>query len=337
VGISIREADLDCELPLLAATVNTAFGSRVSAERFRWLYLDNPDGRAVAWFAVDDRTGEIAGCTAVSPRRVRVAGQEVVAWNCGDFSIAARYRTMGAALKLRRAARDAVDAGLSPFLYAHPNARMLQVHLRVGHAPLATMRRFAKPLRLHTSHALVDRIASPLLRLFGTELLVRLRDEIEAIDGGPLPPDISQVYDDVKDRLGTAVVRDHTYLNWRFRANPEQTTCTLIARAGGRATAYLTFAMHERVATIKDWLAVDTASRDQVLTAFLREARRREAVSATAIVLETHPDIPALRRLGFLVRPETSMAVTYTTEQHPLRRDVYDPSQWYMTFGDRDV
>ncbi len=89
MGISIREADLDRELPLFASTVNNAFGSRVPDQRFRWLYLDNPDGRAVAWFAVDDRTGDIAGCTGVSPRRVRVGGREVIGWNCGDFSIAA--------------------------------------------------------------------------------------------------------------------------------------------------------------------------------------------------------------------------------------------------------
>ena len=44
-----------------------------------------------------------------------------------------RYRAGGAAIALRRAARTAVDQGVRPFLYAHPNERMLQIHIRVGH------------------------------------------------------------------------------------------------------------------------------------------------------------------------------------------------------------
>jgi hypothetical protein len=55
------------------------------------------------------------------------------------------------------------------------------------------------------------------------------------------------------------------------------------------------------------------------------------------IALETHPDVPALRRLGFMLRPEGTTAVTYASEDHPVRADVMDASRWYMTSGDRDV
>ena len=338
MGILIREADLDRELPAIAETVNGAFRMQISPERFRWLYLDNPDGRAVAWFAVDDQTGAVAGCTAVSPRRVRVAGRDVLAWNCGDFSIATRYRTMGAAIKLRRAAREGIDAGQSAFLYAHPNDRMLEVHLRVGHSPLAQMRRYAKPLRLRTSNRVAKRLGSPLLRVWGTELLIRRSHDVELIaEGQPLPRDIGAVYDAVKDSIGTAVVRDYAYLSWRFQAYPERQMCTVITRSRGRPSGYLTFAVEDGVATVKDWLAVDANARDQVLTAFLREARRRQLASASVIALETHRDIPALRRLGFMLRSERSTAVTYAGENEPVKRDVGNAALWYMTSGDRDV
>jgi hypothetical protein len=337
VGISIREADIDRDLPLLASTINTAFGSQVSEARFRWLYQDNPDGRAVAWFALDDRTGEVAGCTAVSPRRVSVAGREVRAWNCGDFSIAARYRTMGAAVKLRRAARDGIDAGHSPFLYAHPNERMLQVHLRVGHTPLARMQRHAKPLRLKTGSRIVNNLGGSLLRVYGGEAFVRLTQDVEIVQDGPLPADIENVYDAVRSRLGTAVVRDRRYLQWRFQENPAQRTETLITRSGGRPTAWLTYLISDESAVVKDWLSVNDTARDQVFAAFLREARRRRAASAAVIALETHPDLPALRRLGFVLRPDESMAVTYASEKDQMRAAVADPSRWYMTSGDRDV
>src|SRR5687768_15684034 len=216
MGILIREADLDRELELLASTVNTSFGSKVSLARFRWLYLDNPDGRALAWLAIDDRTGDVAGCTAVSPRRVRLAHmrRQVKAWNCGDFSITARYRTMGAAVKLRRAARDGIDLGQSPFLYAHPNDRMLPVHLRVGHSPLGRMVRHARPLRLSTRSKVANSLSMAALRLCGADIVVRQRHEIEGVSSQALPDDIDAVYDRAADRIGTAVVRDRRYLEW---------------------------------------------------------------------------------------------------------------------------
>ena len=63
----VREVDLDRELPLFARIFNENFAIKGSDARFRWLYTDNPDGRATAWFVIDDRTGEVAGGT--SPRR----------------------------------------------------------------------------------------------------------------------------------------------------------------------------------------------------------------------------------------------------------------------------
>ncbi len=72
--------------------------------------------------------------------------------------------------------------------------------------------------------------------------------------------------------------------------------------------------MKNGAVAIKDWLAVETGARDQVFVACLREARQRGGASATVSVLETHPDVSALRRLGFVRRPESSTVVTYATE-----------------------
>jgi hypothetical protein len=244
---------------------------------------------------------------------------------------------MGVALKLRRAARDCVDAGKTPFLFAHPNERMLQVHLRVGHTPLARMQRYAKPLRLQTASGLINRASSPLFRAYGREALVRVADDVQVVAGGSIPADVEHVFDSTRERLGIAVVRDHRYLTWRFGANPEQGAEAVIIRARGVPTAYLTFVMSGNAALVKDWLAVDGTALEQVFAAFVREARRRCASSAALIALETHPDLPAIQRLGFRLRPDTSTAVTYAASGNPVKAEVGNPSRWYMTVGDRDV
>lgn len=338
MGICIREADLDRELPLLMGTLNDNFRMQLPIDRFRWLYLDNPDGRAVAWFALDEGSGEIVGSTAVTPRRIRLGRgrQEVVAWNCGDFSIRPRYRTMGAALKLRRAARDAVDAGARPFLYAHPNDRMLPVHLRVGHSPLGRMVRHARRMRMETGWRPLDAAGSIGLRLIGRERFVRRREELELLtsDAGP---EFDELYEKALARLGTALVRDAGYVRWRFQRMPVEPHEILVSRRGSRLTGYLAFVIQDRAAHVKDWLTLDERARDQLFAGFVRDMSRRDVRSLSVIALETHPDLAAWRRFGFFVRPESSTAITYVPESFPGRSEVSTPQAWYMTVGDRDV
>jgi len=336
--IVIREADLSRELGAVMGTVNENFGMSLPLSRFEWLYLNNPDGQAIAWFAVDDASGDIVGSTAVSPRRVRLARarKHVVAWNCGDFSITKRYRSLGAAVKLRRAARDGVDAGQSPFLYAHPNERMLAVHLRVGHQPLARMVRYARPLsRPGLRKGLLARGTSAVVDLASVARWIRQRHDV--VVNGEVGDDFTRLYETVEPSLRSAVVRDRTYLEWRFRRNPAERAELVETRLSGRLTGYVWFIVKDRVAHVKDWLAMDPEALDQVFAALIRELRRRDTYSISLIALETHPDLPRLRRLGFVRRPDFSTAVAYAPDGYAGRGDVIDPAGWYMTAGDRDV
>jgi hypothetical protein len=336
VGIIIREVDLSRELDRYIATFEANFGVRDTRARFRWLYLDNPDGRATAWFAEDEATGEIAGCTAAFPRRIALRnGETVKAWNCGDFSITPRFRTMGVAIKLRRAGREAVDAGTAPFLYAHPNDRMLQVHLKVGHQPLGRMLRFAKPLRIRTTSRLGDRIGALALRMTGTDALVLRRAEIAPMSE-PWGEELTELFDAAAPRVGTAVVRDTAYLEWRFRRHPLEQHQMIVSRAGGRITGYVIFSVEDDVALVKDWLARDDTAWRQLFAGFLQHARQGCLRSVSLTVLESHPDIGRLRRFGFMLRPEVSTAVVYAPAAF-RGGNVLDRSAWYMTVGDRDI
>jgi hypothetical protein len=339
MGISVREVDLDRELPLLASVFNANFRIKGDDARFRWLYLNNPDGRATAWFVLDDRTGEVVGCTAVFPRRMRVRGcsRPVVAWNCGDFCIMPRHRTLGAAIELRRAARDAVDRGVSPFLYAHPNDRMLQIHLKVGHRPLGRMLRYARPLRPRTGWRVADALGAGALRVAGFDMWVRSPHEAELMTQGALGDEFSELYDAAASGLGTSLVRDATYLTWRFCENPTTVNEIVVTRLGSRLTGYLVFTMDGPGAVIKDWLAPDVEAWNRLFAACLGELRRRAVQSVSVIALETHRDLPRLRRFGFVRRPGASTAVTYAGSTYPHRSDVTAPESWYMTVGDRDI
>jgi hypothetical protein len=334
MGFQIREADVVSDLGLMRATLNANRTRETTPDRFEWLYLRNPDGLARAWFVVDDRSGDVAGFTAVFPRRVQVRGAAAAtAWNCGDFSIHQKYRTGGAAVTLRRAARQAVDRGESPFLYAHPNDRMLPVHLRVGHLRLARMVRFAKPLRLPVN-GVAGALSGTALRMAGIDWLPRPADDIETVDDR-LGPEFDELFDAV-ERLGTALVRDSRYLDWRFRRSPSPDVL-LTSRRNGRLTGFVAWTQHGDIAHIKDWLALDARAWRALFGALLRTARERRLHSISVIALETNPDLKWFRQFGFVPRPDSSTAVSYAPEGSPYRAGVTNADAWFMTVGDRDV
>jgi hypothetical protein len=337
VPLTVREVDLAVEMPQLVDVFNRGFNAEIPRERFEWLYRRNPDGPATAWFVVDDRNGEIAGCTAVFPRRIQVRRQArpSLAWNCGDFCIMPRYRAGAAAIKLRQAAKEGVDAGASPFLYAHPNERMLQIHLRVGHQPLGKMIRLARPTAVRGS-GVVNRLGTLALRAARHDRLWRGGDECEVVSGS-LAADVDDLFERMRRCVGTALVRDGRYLSWRFGECPVGDYRFILARRGGRVSGYLAYGLAGGQLNVKDWLGLDARAVRALFSAAVDEACRADASSASVTLLETHRDLPVIRRTGFLPRPEVSTAITYAAESLAWRADVMSADAWYMTVGDRDV
>jgi hypothetical protein len=336
VGIVIREADIRADMPAIRETFNVNRSVPAPPERFPWLYYENPDGPARAWFAIDDRTGAVAGLAAVLPRRVVIkGGDRVVAWNGADFSVNRQYRTVGVAVKLRLAAREAIDQGESPFLYAHPNERMLPIQLRAGCSAVGRMPRHVKLLRASIGVAIADRVSSGLLALTGTDWLVRVRSEITLAGAEPLGDEFTELFESVAPRLGTALVRDAAYLDWRFRRSPTQRHQFLVARRGGRLQGYLVFTEDGDLAAVKDWLAATPDVVDELFVSVIRRMRRRGARALRFTALETHPDLPRLRRLGFVPRPDYATAIAYVAGAGPLRDAVLAGESWYMSYGDR--
>src|SRR5262245_46663786 len=106
MAYEVIEEDPDRIEPLARAALEATRGEPAHPRRFAWLYRANPDGAAVVWSVRRSETGEFAGFTAGLPRRMFVSGRECLCWNCSDFSIYPRFRALGVAVKLRRAATE---------------------------------------------------------------------------------------------------------------------------------------------------------------------------------------------------------------------------------------
>jgi Acetyltransferase (GNAT) domain len=348
MAIVIYEADLIKDQNLLVHTLNQNRARTTDERRYRWLYMDNPFGEAKAWIAMDDRTGGIAGFTAVFPRLMNVDGKDVLCWNCGDFSINKNYRSLGVAIQLRSAATRIVNEGQVPFLYAHPNDRMKIVHLRAGHKVIGQMVRFAMPLR-------VERCFAPLTgRAWLSSALAWAGNTVRSIskysrrskrsfraeifDEFPTEAPFNSLLEDVRARLPIFGLRNYEYLNWRFGMNPLVRLNTLLLYEMEQLVGYVFYSFKDGVMHINDIFCLPEMDvADALITYLTNVGWQQGARSVSVTLLESNSLIQSLVRNGYLRRPETSSVIVHASLGLPWTTMLQDQNKWFMTVGDRDV
>lgn len=316
-------------------------------KRYDWLYQQNPHGAAVPWIIWDDKTGTPAGTTAVFPRKMLVHNKEMLCWNCGDFSIDAKYRALGVAVKLRKEAKHNVDAGTVPFLYAHPNNRMAQVHLRAGHKQIGLMKRFALPIRF--SRYLGPTVAS---KVFAATVEVPITAVLKSKyrklgDYENIPRDAMRfngVYRELCEEVNAAFpvlgLRDEDYLDWKFRQHPITTYNLFNYYESGKLAGFIVYWNVKRTVGLQEILCkADSRVQHNLIATFIHFllAEEKQAGAITTILEEHNPFIEALLANGFKYRADADSPVISYTADPALESTIHNGRNWFITLGDRDA
>lgn len=318
--------------------------------RYDWIYLQNPYGNARAWIIWDDKNDRPVGFTGVFPREVMVNGQKHLCWNCGDFSIEKKYRTLGVALKLRKAAKMAVDQLDVPFLYAHPNARMELIHLKAGHQKIAQMKRFALPIRINRlvgkkikNRWLVLLLSKPvnLLLSFKYRFSTFWGLSCSLSQNVACSRDHEMLYQRMGGEFAVVGSRSVKYLNWKFGNNPNTHYHQFDMFYKGYLVGTVFFIRKGDTVHIIDML-IDDFRRfgSQLFRMFINEIRKtyRGTQSFSIILQEFNPFVEVIKKLGFRYRDDaTSAVIVYANPKSELADVVMQGAKWYMTVGDRDA
>lgn len=354
MGYIVREANVLNDKDIM---VNILINNRERkdynyAERYNWLYLNNPVGPAKAWIIWNEETKEAAGFTGVFPREVYVQGKKYICWNCGDFSIEKKYRSLGVAIKLRKAAKECVDRGEVPFLYAHPNARMEVIHLKAGHFKIARMMRFALPIRANKTLQgkispkwLANILSQPLNWALATKYYQRNSSDFSYQLNNRVQCSVQHegLFKKMIEQYLVIGSRDGAFLNWKFGQNPNLKVQQFDLYEKDTLSGSIFFLIGNGAVLVLDVLIGNTANQVEMLfrtfvTALLKEMK--EVSSISFIVQEFNPLLDALKRIGFRYRDDaTSAVISYANEQlqPDLSKVVLNGRNWFMSVGDRDA
>ncbi len=343
--ISIRRADLTADRELIIDTLLRYLTPLSNARRYDWLYTENPHGHARAWIAVDDETNAIVGMAAAFPRLFYIGDSQETGWVLGDFCIHDKYRSLGPALQLQRACLEDVEAGATFFCYDFPTSTMMAVYKRLSIHPFSRMLRLAKPLRTDRQ---IRRIVRPALlaRAISTagNLVLAFSDRrgkdcgdiALSLHEGACGEDFSLLAKTTGSRYGMCIQRSAEYLNWRYLENPLYRFELMTARRNGALVGYAFYTQVGQDGTLVDLFGVNdptviTALADRVVAIL----RQRGVVTVSAPILESHPWVPWLRRLGFRPR-ETSPVIFYAPHWSSSGDTGFEAAKWLLMSGDRD-
>src|SRR5579871_3189504 len=117
------QQDLAAIAELLPELDRSSYGERFPGKTCQdficWKYLNNPAGEAAVGVALDgDRVVSIAAGT---PKRVRLGGDDVLAFELGDFITAPEHRRRGLFSKLINLVCDTASQRGASFVYVRPN------------------------------------------------------------------------------------------------------------------------------------------------------------------------------------------------------------------------
>lgn len=346
---TVRDVDIHAQKDLLLKILklNRKKDDYPFEKRYDWLYFDNPYGKAKAWIIWDDKNNYPAGFTAVYPRKMLVKGKEYLCWNCGDFSIEKKYRTLGIALKLRKEAKKYIDQKKVPFLYAHPNNKMVHIHLRSGHNRIAYMKRYAFPLRLSKQLKKIpfgEFAGSVIDPVFTTILKIKNRPSGNAENFAKSEMSFNTEYKnlctEINKKYPVIGLRDQNYLTWKYKNHPIIEWNLFNFRIGDELKGYIIYFNENGVITLLEIVSLPEKDiQINMLKSFIHFIMTKDK---SVQVLTTHqqefnPIVASLVEIGFKYRDDaTNSAIAYSADPE-LADTIHNGKDWFMNAGDRDA
>jgi len=325
-----------------------------------WQYDRSPAGAAIGALAREADKGRLIGQVITIPTRIRLSGRVRFASLCLDPLFDPAYqrssiltRLVGEVFALSAQERAVLTYGM-PSQASHWPAMEKAGFRNIGAVPLLLRPLNPERLATKTAHghppAKAASIARRVWRTAGPtphpEALPGLEiEQVDYFDGS-----FAVFWEKLQHRFPVMVVRDPTYLNWRFADVPGREYTAFAARSEGEIRGFTVLRaapMGQFSAGLVVELAVEASAEGRAAGRLLIDRayshfRDRDLDLLASLALRHTDEFRLLRSMGFWVCPKFleprpfRLFVRFHEEEGAQSRLAYDATNWFLTMGDYD-
>lgn len=297
------------------------------ARRHRWLYDENPHGRALTWIARDGATGEVAGVTSFFPRRIVAQGREVMAALGGDCYVRPAFRRRGIASALHGASRRDMPRFGIEVMFGTPTAGNVTPLAQHRTRDVVEVVRYVRPVG-GAALGLSSRLDFVMRRVLQPRSRGLVLDPFRERD-----PRVDGIWEQTRPELGIATVRDAEFYDWRFRRSPSQQQHPFVVLDRGRPIAACALGRAGRRLCVVDLLAPRRAWPN-ALAAIVASANGCDTVELR--LARADADARGIWKLGFVARDAKQLNIM-VPEGSPHEAVYFDGSRWFYTWSESDM
>jgi predicted N-acetyltransferase YhbS len=354
-----RESDK----PDMLALIREEYGEvdRAQEAYFDWLRLQSP--REIPQHVIREKeTGRVLiSGTSVAVRAVW-HGQEIPALLGFDIIVSRAYRRQGIHTTLAAQSREDLQQAGYRFVSIFPNQKSMPVLVRSDqHHHISRVPLIIRPLN---ARALAERyIGYPVLNwcvsagweVAGRTLWREWRPSqnghsIQVVEDKELDEGYDDFWNEVKTKYEIMLVRDRTFLQWRFLDIPTREYQVLSARQENRILGYIVLRQADVRGTmaglVADLLVQPGQQGDLAGLWLLHEALQRFKQAGLfltgGLMLPHTQEYRIMRRAGYLDAPGQfapqpfNLFVRSYSDQPPLSV-LTQPESWHVTIADHDA
>ena len=325
---------------------------------FSWRHDQNPAGKVVIPVIRDCR-GNVVGFIWTEPARIRFNKQIYLAATGTNLIIDPEYRNTFAFTKLiRRFEQVFEDEGI-PLHFSFVSEKRYQQMLKSKSKCTSTIPLLAKPLDFRSlarayvassqQRFVVSRIG-PLLSpvLFRKGSIIPSKEiTIQQIEH--FNDDFDNFWRQVQDKYPVMLIRDQSFLGWRFKRLSGRDYCTLAARAGKQMLGYAVIrcsTIHGvKTGLIMDLLVADNKLGQIAGAHLLAQAetyfRIQQMSVATALMPFFAAEYLILRRSGYMkvpraFRPRSFRFAFFVHDAYNKELMSLSARNWFITMADHE-
>jgi len=334
----------------IATLYESVHGDRpFKTAEWEWLFADAVSSHGYIWVA--DHDGALAGQYATIPARMKIGNKgEDVALSL-DTMTHPSFRKQGIFVSLAKSVYEELRSNDVKLVYGFPNDNSFHGFIKyLDFFVLEELPAMMRPIDASglllqrswngTMARILGRAAQSVFDLFATKKVKADDIDIRAADS--FPEEVNDLFDRLSGQFENLIVRDHSYLRWRYDLNPRHTYERFIGYRNNRLAGYCVTTRTTR-REINMGLIVDlfASPGDPDLAAALvaravQRFKEQNAAAAVCLLTSRSPFVRTLRRAGFLLPARRFPFIIRINSGDIPPEAVRNVSGWHITFGDGD-